>query len=220
MGQHGTVPLLPCDLDDTIVDRAATFRLWARRFLERRGLDPSHEDWLVDEDDDGYRPRRQLFASVQERLQLDDSVDELVDAFYRDFTPLFHCDDPTRQALVRVREAGWRLAVVTNGSPSQEDKIFVAGLDELVDAWCVSAIEGCRKPEPRLLEIAAERCGEPLSSAWVVGDNPEADIGAAHAAGLPSVWIRRGRTWGHPRFAPTAEADSFPGAVDVVLAAE
>lgn len=108
---------------------------------------------------------------------------------------------------------------MTNGSPSQEDKILATGLHELVDTWCISEVEGCRKPEVRLLQIAADRCGEPLDSALMIGDNPESDIGAAHAAGIRSVWLRHGRTWSHPDFAPTYQADSFPEAVELVMSA-
>ena len=51
----------------------------------------------------------------------------------------------------------------------------------------------------------------------MIGDNPDSDIGAAHAAGIRSVWLRHGRPWPREDFAPTHEADSFPEAVDMVL---
>lgn len=142
-------------------------------------------------------------------------------AYYREFNGLFSCDAAVLAALAAARGAGWRVAIVTNGSPAQEDKMAAAGLAGVVDTWCVSSIEGTRKPEPRLLEIASQRCGEPLASAWMVGDSPEADIGAADAAGIRSVWIRHGRTWpAGLGFAPTLEADSFPEAVGLVLSCE
>ena len=83
------------------------------------------------------------------------------------------------------------------------------GLDRLVDAWCVSEIEGSWKPSVPLLAIAAERCGESLSDAWMIGDGPDTDILAADTAGIPSVWLRHGRAWPREDFRPTFEASSF-----------
>jgi putative hydrolase of the HAD superfamily len=213
------VPLLLCDLDDTVLDRAGTFEVWVQRFLRGRGLDPGLRDWLVVEDDQGRRPRAELFAAVRGRAGIADPVEGLVESFYRDFAALFHCAPAVGAALERARGAGWRIALVTNGTAAQELKILASGLDALVDGWAVSGKEGTYKPQVRLLQIAAERVGEPLASAWMVGDSPEADIGAAQAAGIPSVWLRRGRRWPLSTFRPTLEADTFPAAVDLVLAA-
>lgn len=44
------MPLLLCDLDDTVLDRAATFRRWVEGFLARRGLDPAGAGWLIEQD--------------------------------------------------------------------------------------------------------------------------------------------------------------------------
>ena len=211
------VGLLLCDLDDTLLDREGTFAVWLDGFLHGRGIDGMHRQWLLEYDDHGYRSRTEFFAAVRKRLALVDPVDDLVSTFYRQFGPLFRCEPDTRAALQRARDDGWRVAIVTNGSLSQESKIVASGLAGLVDTWCISEVEGLRKPDPALLRLAAQRCGVTLDSAWVIGDTPAADIAAAHAAGLPSVWIRRGRTWSEPAYAPTREADSFPQAVELVL---
>ena len=70
----------------------------------------------------------------------------------------------------------------------------------------------------RLLAVAAERTGLGLDDSWMIGDNPDTDIGAANDAGIKSVWLRIGRSWPREDFAPTYEADTFPEAVDLVLA--
>jgi len=53
----------------------------------------------------------------------------------------------------------------------------------------------------------------------MVGDTADADIAGAVAAGIDSVWLRRGRAWDQPAYAPTAEADSCARAIDLILAA-
>ena len=212
------MPLLLCDLDDTILDRAGAFVLWAETFAGMWQLEADAHAWLVEQDHGGYRPRPEFFASVRDAFDLPTSVDDLLRAFYSDFPALFSLEQEIRTALRRARRQGWRIAIVTNGSPSQEMKILTAGLHRIVDAWCISAVEGCRKPDRRLLEIAAERCNDSLEGAWFVGDAPDADIGAAHAAGLCSIWLRRGRTWTRDDYSPTLEADSFPEAMELLLA--
>lgn len=205
--------LLLCELDDTVVDRAGAFRAWAGGFVRERSLPPEALAWLVEHDDDGYRDRPEFFAGVRHHFGLTASAAELQRDFYRVFPGLFRCDPEVADAPRQARAGGWRIAIVTNGSPSQEDKILATGLDRLVDAWCISAVEGVRKPDPRLLQLASERCDEPLHGAWLIGDAPFADIGAADAAGLSSVWLTRGRRWPRHDYAPTHEATSFAEAV-------
>ena len=210
--------MLLCDLDDTVVAPAGAFFAWAGTFVDVWGLPSAAHAWLLEQDHSGYRSRPDLFAALKERFDLPVSVDDLLAGFYRDFPALFRCDEEVRAALQRARAAGWRIAIVTNGSPSQEEKIFAAGLDRLVDTWCISAVEGCRKPDRRLLETAAERCHDSLEGAWLIGDAPDADIGAANAAGLFSIWLRRGRTWPRPDYSPTLEASTFSEAIELLLA--
>ena len=106
---------------------------------------------------------------------------------------------------------------MTNGSAVQLQKITATGLDRFVDVVCISEVEGHHKPDVRLLEIAAERARETFDGAWLVGDDPERDIGAAAAAGIGSVWLHRGRSWPLDECKPTAEADCFALAVEVVI---
>jgi len=83
----------------------------------------------------------------------------------------------------------------------------------------ISQEAGVRKPNPRIFAIAAERARMRLGGAWMVGDSPEADIGGAAAAGMRSVWLRRGRAWLESRYAPTLTADGVIAALAEVMAA-
>ncbi|MFI6811893.1 HAD family hydrolase [Nonomuraea sp. NPDC050328] len=55
-----------------------------------------------------------------------------------------------------------------------------------------SGLEGVRKPDPRLFELAAQRCG----GGWMVGDDLTADIQGAAAAGLRTIWVDHGSSVG------------------------
>ena len=152
------MPLLLCDLDNTLVDRDAAFRRWAELIAARFGRHDDFVAWLVEADDQGYGSRRELWEGFRSRLGVGDA-DYAATDYYRDFLPQFRTDDDVCTALADARTAGWRIAIVTNGPATQHDKIHHAGLESLVDTWCVSDVEGHAKPDARLLEIAADRAG-------------------------------------------------------------
>jgi putative hydrolase of the HAD superfamily len=99
-------------------------------------------------------------------------------------------------ALQRVRAAGLRTAVVTNGmSDLQWLKLDRAGLAPHFDAFVASSAVGIGKPDPRIFEVTLDRLGSSAAAAWMVGDNPDRDVAGAQAAGIRSVWLdRRGDT--------------------------
>ena len=109
--------------------------------------------------------------------------------------------------------------VVTNGTVEQQERrLRHTGLDREVGGWVISGGVGVRKPHPAVFRLAAARAGQPLDGAWMIGDSAEADISGARGAGLPGIWLHRGRPWPFTGFEPGHVADSFPHAVDIVLA--
>jgi putative hydrolase of the HAD superfamily len=95
-------------------------------------------------------------------------------------------------ALERVRAAGLRTAVVTNGmSDLQWLKLDRAGLAPHFDVFVASSAVGIGKPDPRIFEVAIKRLGSAADAAWMVGDNPARDVAGARAAGIRSVWLDR-----------------------------
>lgn len=104
--------------------------------------------------------------------------------------------DGMRELLLALRANGHRLGIVSNGETVfQQRHIAALGLDELVDAVLVSQAEGLRKPDPRLFQLAATRLGVAPAHCLFVGDNPQADVLGAHAAGMRSAWFRCGQQW-------------------------
>jgi FMN phosphatase YigB (HAD superfamily) len=100
---------------------------------------------------------------------------------------------------------GWKVGLVSNGfSDVQSSTIACSGLADHVDGWAISGAEDVRKPDQRLFEIAAERCGVSLAAGgWMVGDNAAADVGGGRAAGLRTIWVDRGQAW--PDDVPTPD---------------
>jgi putative hydrolase of the HAD superfamily len=214
------VPLLLLNLDDTLVDRAAAFRAWARMFLADLDVPLEDLDWLVAMDADGLTDRWDLADAIRERYGLRVPVVDLVEELHHGVVANTRLDPLVACALRIVAEAGWVPVVVTNGlTRVQAAKIRQTGLDRYVAAWVISEEAGVGKPNPRIFTMAAERVRMPLRGAWVVGPGPETDIAGAAALGLPSVWLHRGRQWVEPRFAPTCVAEGVIPAVAAVLAA-
>ena len=213
--------LLLVDLDNTLIDRAGAVARWAREFASAHGGGPADAQWLVAADRDGLEPRERLAATVSQRFGLGDHGEaavlaELRGGLVRQLIP----DSAVAGALRGARGAGWVPFVVTNGAVQQQErKLRQTGLDREVAGWVISEAAGLRKPDPEIFRFAAAQAGQPLDRAWMIGDSAEADISGARDAGLPAVWLHRGRPWPLTAFRPDHVADSFPLAVEIVLAA-
>lgn len=214
------MPLLLLSLDDTLLDRAGAFRQWATDFLGRIDAPPYDMDWLLSVDADGMTSTWDVAEALRDRYGLRVGALDLVESIRDGIMQRLRLDPLVACALAIAEDAGWVPVVVTNGEThTQEAKLRRTGLDRYVAEWVISEEVGVRKPNPRIFSIAAERARMRLSSAWIIGDSPEADIGGAAAAGVRSVWLHRGRAWQEYRYAPTATADGAIAAVAEVLAA-
>jgi putative hydrolase of the HAD superfamily len=214
------VPLLLLSLDDTLVDRAGAFSGWARYFLGRIGAPADDIDWLLSVDADGMSSPWDVADALRERYGLRAPSLDMVEEIRVGVMERLRLDPLVACALAIAEDAGWVPVVVTNGdTETQEAKLRRTGLDRYLADWVISQEAGVRKPNPRIFAIAAERARMRLGGAWMVGDSPEADIGGAAAAGVRSVWLRRGRSWLENRYAPTLTADGVIAALADVMAA-
>lgn len=88
-----------------------------------------------------------------------------------------------------------KIALVSNGVSSiQRSRLSKCALTPLFDAIVISEEAGVAKPDPRMLEIALEQLGcTNKKQAVLMGDSLSADIAAANAAGIHSIYFcRRG----------------------------
>jgi putative hydrolase of the HAD superfamily len=215
------VPLLLVDLDNTLIDRAGAFARWAQEFVSQQHGRPADVDWLTETDRDGLEQRERLAAMIGERFNLDGRAEAAVLAELRDgLIRKIVADDAVTVALRAARAAAWVPYVVTNGTvPQQTRKLRHTGLDREVAGWVVSEGAGIRKPDPEIFRYAAVQARQSLDGAWMIGDSAEADIGGARNAGLPAIWLHRGRLWPLTAFQPHAMAGTFPRAVSIVMSA-
>ncbi len=197
-----TVSALLFDLDNTLFDRDRAFRRWANNFV-RTGLGlcdaaPCEEarGLLMALDARGYGSKTAMFTMLTERYPaLGESIETLVEAFYRQMPAFATLDDDAAQFLDALQRADLPFGIVTNGTRHQHAMVEALGLDRRASCVFVSETFGARKPEAAIfLAAAAALCVEPRDALFV-GDNPEADIAGAYRAGIRTAWLRRGQEW-------------------------
>ena len=141
----------------------------------------------------------------------------------------FHLYPEGFAALTRLRQAGFKLFVVTNqpdiGNKQVERSVVDAMNARLAESLPIdhvymcphSQTDGCscRKPRPGMLIEAAERYGVDLASSFMVGDR-YGDVAAGHAANCRTVFIDRGYIE-TPSQNPDWSVASLTEAVDVIL---
>lgn len=92
------------------------------------------------------------------------------------------------ETLIRLKEAGYTLAIVTNGPvKEQNDKAEAIGVGELVDRIFTSEEVGVAKPDRRVFQFALEDLGVETGRAYMVGDNLETDIKGALDVGVSPI---------------------------------
>lgn len=101
--------------------------------------------------------------------------------------------DDVEPALRSLKEAGYRLGIISNWDASLPNLIEALGLGDMFDVVVPSASKGCRKPHPSIFELALREMGVEAHEAVHVGDLPEADGAAAQVGISPVIIDRHGR---------------------------
>jgi putative hydrolase of the HAD superfamily len=204
------------DLDGTLVDRQTAVRDALTALCRAHDFDTATEQWLRTElvdraNPDNFVRLRDLFGLAVPAGQL---WQEYVDLMAAAVT----CRPEVLEGLARLRAAAWTIGIVTNGaSDIQRVKLAATGLARLVDGVAVSGDLEIRKPDQRLYELVASRCGRSLTDGgWMTGDNPAGDIGGAHQIGLRTIWLR-GRPWPEGLKAAHHTVDDVTDAINILL---
>lgn len=92
------------------------------------------------------------------------------------------------ETLVRLREHGYRLAIVANGQVEiQTSKAEAIGVRHLVDRIITSEEVGCCKPDRYIFEFAVNALGASPHSTCMVGDSADTDIKGAVDIGIDAI---------------------------------
>jgi HAD superfamily hydrolase (TIGR01509 family) len=118
-----------------------------------------------------------------------------------------------REGLATLRARGLPLIAVSNSDGSAESVLVAAGLRELFAAVIDSHHVGFAKPDPRIFDAARAVLGVSADTVVHVGDQYDADVVGAHAAGIAAVLIDSGDQWPD---APCARVDDFDGVMQII----
>ncbi len=96
-------------------------------------------------------------------------------------------------SLSALRKAGYKVLIAGNQPVESEDALTRLGLP--FDFIASSAGWGVSKPDPRFFDKVVEAAGVPAHEIAYVGDRLDNDVIPSRAAGMVSVFVRRG-PWG------------------------
>lgn len=209
------------DLDETLLmagrDRESLLhdacgRVGAPR-LSREAYLRAHRDQQDGAD------REATFAALLADYEADTDPAELATAYDAAVTeataPL-----PGAAALVRELRDRYRVGLLTDGPVrTQRRKLERVDWTELFDAVVVTGSLPAPKPDIGAFEALCDSLDAPRGQTAYVGDDPEADVGGAAAAGLRAVQVTyEGGPDRHPDVAATVEraalADELPTVLD------
>lgn len=105
----------------------------------------------------------------------------------------WHVEPGAATTLKKLKEHGYRLAVISNASDDENVQALVdkAGLREFLELTLSSAACGIRKPHPRIFRTAIDHFGVHPERTAMIGDTLEADVLGANRMGMYSIWITR-----------------------------
>ncbi|QYR23506.1 HAD family hydrolase [Paenibacillus sp. sptzw28] len=193
------------DLDNTLLDRTATFRRFSEKLVDRyfKGLSGQEREARIEyirvADQDGYKNKPDLFAELSEHKLFawdpKPAPEELLAFYKREYVKSAQLMETAAELLAYCRKH-YKVGLITNGLIEiQYGKIELLSLRTSFDHIAVSEEVGVKKPDRRIYEHSLESLGVNPEEAVYIGDHPVNDIGGAAAVGMQTIWLRRNQPW-------------------------
>ncbi len=133
---------------------------------------------------------RELLLTQLSEAHLNRSVEDAAKHVMDGFASLeLHAD--VASGVDRLREDGFRLVTLSNGSSTVADRLLTAGnLRECFERLLSVEDAGAWKPSPVAYRYAASECGVSPEEMLLVAVHPW-DVDGARRAGLQSAWVNR-----------------------------
>src|SRR3954468_14359898 len=195
---HSPPPIVVFDLDGTLADTIHDLIATLNVVLDSEGLPPLSLDDGREMVGAGARALIERGLASVGREVTPAHLDELFRHFMVHYGQNL-CVDSTLfpgvpDALDRLEEAGFRLAVCTNKYENHSVELLESlGIADRFAAICGRDSFPYFKPDPRHLTLTIEKAGGDPARAVMIGDS-RTDIATAKAAGIPSVAVTFGYT--------------------------
>ncbi len=118
-------------------------------------------------------------------------VAQLVSIERRRLEESVHLYPGTVPTLRRIREAGYRLGLISNVSDGASIPITHLGIDRLFDELILSHEVGLLKPDPAIFDLACRRLGVAPSETIFVADGGFGELDAAQQLGIFTVLVEQ-----------------------------
>jgi putative hydrolase of the HAD superfamily len=129
---------------------------------------------------------RKAFNAVG--YEIDDRTIHLLSEQYIEFLSSFNHLVPNTMEILDYLKPRYRLHIITNGFKEiQEKKLRRSNILEYFDQVVNSEMAGVKKPNRKIFELAIEAANTEAGKSMMIGDNIEADILGARAAGLKTL---------------------------------
>ncbi len=175
------------DVGETLIDETRVWSTWADDLAVPRLTFLAALGAVIERGGE-HRDVFPIFGADDWQLRL-----PAVELIYGGFTSDDLYPDALR-AIERLRNDGYRLAIVANQPEARGEQLRAIGLE--TEVMAMSEGMGVAKPDLAFYAHALELMGSPdPASVAYVGDRVDNDVLPAADAGLRSVWIRRG-PWG------------------------
>ena len=185
------------ELDRTLLDRDTSVRLFAQGqydrlypYLKQAGKE-TYVTRFVELDNHGLVRKDRVYKQLVQELR----VRRLTwQDFYKDYRANFRYTcrvfQDTDIVLDMLKQAGFLLGIITNGSGHQMTNIRAINIEHYFDVILISEWEGVKKPEPEIFHRALGKLRVSASESVFIGDNPIADIAGAGQVGMKTIWKR------------------------------
>lgn len=214
------------DLDDTISDRGTCIRDYCDMFVLshfsefEQGSHSEISNYLFRRYNEDLGKDLSYFADVLSgHKSLSIFTPERLQLHYWKYT-IEHLTpkDGALRVILELRTAGVEVAILTNGRiANQRPKLFKLGLEGIVEHIAISDEIGYQKSDRRAYLHVMDRGGFSPEKTIMVGDCPRNDVKGAINAGISAAWVKNGREWAEPDYAPHYQLNSLTEILGIVL---
>lgn len=197
------------DLDHTLFDRYATlekvlptfYHQYRSKIPSEMSVDAFIDRFILAEKRYIYFGWRKLIqACVEDGILTSVAEDEFGEIIHFILHSCWTMDAVpytfTAPTLLKLREMGYKIGIITNGSHDvQSRKIELLGLEEYTDEIIISGDIGVHKPNAEPFLLMSQQLEIPPQELMYVGDNPVNDVSGSRNAGYIPVWVKTTGHW-------------------------
>ena len=157
-------------------------RRFGRAWRARGGFDYSRAAW--------FTLIRESFAGLSKQPPEEDCCTAIFEAFAQ--PDAWRVYDDVKPTLIRLRDSGVRLGLVSNWDERLRPLLCALKLDPWFEVIVISHEVGRTKPDPVIFWQAAHALSLPAETILHVGDSAREDLGGAVQVGMKGLLLHRG----------------------------